>query len=41
VLTGKGNADKAAMMAAAAQKLGRLVDDHQADAYGSGWLAAS
>jgi Holliday junction resolvasome RuvABC endonuclease subunit len=38
VLTGKGNADKPAMMAAAAARLGRLVDEHAADAYAL-WLA--
>lgn len=38
-LTGKGNADKAAMIAAAFTRVNRVMDEHQADAYGL-WLAA-
>lgn len=38
-LTGKGNAGKAAMIAAAALATGRDLDEHQADAYGL-WRAA-
>lgn len=38
-LTGKGNADKDAMMAAARERTGEALDEHQADAYGL-WCAA-
>ena len=33
-LTGKGNADKQAMVLAACQQTGQLLNEHQADAYG-------
>lgn len=39
VLTGKGNAKKPDMIAAANRAADRLLDEHQADAYGL-WLAA-
>lgn len=38
-LTGKGNAKKPDMIAAAQTAIGRAVDEHQADAYGL-WRAA-
>lgn len=38
-LTGHGNAKKPAMILAASQQVGRMLDEHQADAYGL-WLAA-
>ena len=38
-LTGKGNADKQAMILAAGQKTGQLLNEHQADAFGL-YLAA-